>query len=123
MAWKHFSADKQWKWSNIKNNPKGKKSETTSKQRKGGVSNTFGEIYTLLHAAYRTQKCQWRLYQKSVSYMPMAVIYSALNTIEISEPITKFAAVKIRFGIIYLFAIVSACDTTWKEEVLLETVF
>ena len=44
--------------------------------------------------------------------MPIAVIYSVLNIIEISEPITKFAAVKIRLGVIYLFAIVSACDMT-----------
>lgn len=40
------------------------------------------------------------------------LIYTVLNFIEISKPITKFATVKIRFGVIYPSAIVSACDMT-----------
>lgn len=34
------------------------------------------------------------------------------NIIEIRDPVTKFTAAKISFGVIYLFAIVSACAVT-----------
>jgi len=44
--------------------------------------------------------------------MPIAVIYSVLNIIESSELLTKFAALKIRSGVSYVFAIVSAWDMT-----------
>lgn len=91
---------------------KAKKSETTLKQRKGGVRNHFGKTYTLFCAAYKTQKCQGRLCQVSVSHIPIAVMYSALNITEIGDPATKFTAVKISFEVIYLFAIVSECALT-----------
>lgn len=52
--------------------------------------------------------------------MPIAIMYSVLNVIEIRDPvtaslvqpITKFTAAKINFAVIYLFAIVSACAVT-----------
>lgn len=63
--------------------------------------------------------------------MPIAIMYSVLNVIEIRDPvtaslvqpITKFTAAKINFAVIYLFAIVSAYAVTWKEEVLLQKIF
>lgn len=52
--------------------------------------------------------------------MPIAVMYSVLNVIEIRDPvtasllqpITKFTAAEISFAVIYIFAIVSACAVT-----------
>lgn len=41
--------------------------------------------------------------------MLIAVMYGVLNLIEIRDPVTKFTAAKISFGVIYLFIIVSAC--------------
>lgn len=44
MAWKHFSGDKQWKWSNIKNNPKGKKIRNNLETKEGWSKQPFWRV-------------------------------------------------------------------------------
>lgn len=121
MVWKHFSGDKQWKWSSIKNNPKGKKIWNHFETKEGWSKKPFWkDLYSVLCCLQNPE-----MPGKVVSDLCKPYTYScyvrALNITEIGDPVTKFTAVS--FEVIYLFAIVSESALTWKEEVLMQKIF